>query len=585
MKKLLALSLATLMVMSLATVAFAAAPVAVAQVNGAATPASRNALTAAVPYTSTDVSGWFTISGGDVATGYSITGGAGTITPATLPAAGGTFTYTPTTAEGGTTVTLTVAVAWSGGTVNNTVDVVVAAVPNSVPTKVTASAPVAGNAYLAAANGTSPAQSYTANVSNWFTDADGDVLTYTVSSATPTVATASIPAGTSALTVIPVAAGTSVVTVTATDPSSTSVTHNVTITVSASSGQDGTIDLIEGTGASSPNGVFGISKYGFGENSDNIVTLGTATSNNILNIIAPGKTMYYPLFTKSFYPAENYANITKANLVTVADAVKSVSISTKYTLGQGEIESIKVQYKKYNFNSASTTGEYAYFLGITTKESQRFSSVDFAADVTVKKSSGTDNTATAPNNDFKFNLKVGASFAIQYPLPTNDYIIYNAYRVYDLRSVEDEQTFEFDKFSGAYFEIDVTGQERLLLKADAKFNSAVAGKYPAANINFFNGYGGSFNKIGELHLPAASGSFLYLVNADNSLSKVNAVYDDGEECFVVKTRTLAQYAISDRELDVATSAPSVEAPSEAPSAVEPAPVDPGKQNPGTGAKA
>jgi hypothetical protein len=88
----------------------------------------------------------------------------------------------------------------------------------------------------------------------------------------------------------------------------------------------------------------------------------------------------------------------------------------------------------------------------------------------------------------------------------------------------------------------------------------------------------SFNKIGELFLPADEGTFLYVLNSDGTLSAANAEYDSYEEGFFIKTRTLGSYVISDIELDIASA---VEEPTvdDVVETVE----EPSNANPSTGA--
>lgn len=332
----------------------------------------------------------------------------------------------------------------------------------------------------------------------------------------------------------------------------------------------------------SSNGVKFVSEFGYLEDDDGIVDI--QTTNGAADLVPPGEVMYYPLLKPSFTGSLTYDDI-----VSKSDAVKSAKASaSNYQLGKSEIASIKIQYKKFSINGGS--GRYGYFLAITTRETTSTSAKDFAADITLKKSSGTDSSDGGAS--YAFEYKVNAAFAVQYPT-TFDFNVLNKYQIFDLRDVEDEQTFDFDKISGAYFEVEVNSQNRMLIKADAKYNSTVASKYPNANIDFFNGYGANFNRIGELHIPAEPGTHIYVIESDSRLSKVsNATYDSGEECWVIKTRTLAHYAISDRELDVSSS--SSTAPSTAPEQPSPAPssqpagtggIPTVKPNPGTGVKA
>ena len=74
------------------------------------------------------------------------------------------------------------------------------------------------------------------NASSYFTDPDGDALTYTASSSRTSVATASVSGST--VTVSGVAAGSATIRITATDPGGLSATQTFSVTVEAGSGGD-----------------------------------------------------------------------------------------------------------------------------------------------------------------------------------------------------------------------------------------------------------------------------------------------------------------------------------------------------------
>ena len=97
------------------------------------------------------------------------------------------------------------------------------------------------------ATGSVPAQTLTVgrgstsvNVARYFTDPDGDRLTYTASSSRTGVVRAA--ASGSTVTLTPVAAGTATVTVTARDPGGESATQAIAVTVQAGGGVDGFTD-------------------------------------------------------------------------------------------------------------------------------------------------------------------------------------------------------------------------------------------------------------------------------------------------------------------------------------------------------
>ena len=142
-------------------------PQAAAQ--GKATPASRDGVTPAVPYTA-DIALWFADPEGDALT-YRLTEPVGTLN-------GTLLSYTPAISAANTEISLHLQAEDSHGARSavHTVTVQVSAVPNSAPTLLDAATQV----YAAppSADGRTPAIPLYAEVSRWFTDPDGDRLQY-----------------------------------------------------------------------------------------------------------------------------------------------------------------------------------------------------------------------------------------------------------------------------------------------------------------------------------------------------------------------------------------------------------------------
>ncbi|WP_419938275.1 Ig-like domain-containing protein [Candidatus Palauibacter sp.] len=163
------------------------------------------------------------------------------VTPFFSDPDGGTLTYTAASSDDGV-----VSVSLSGGSLT-----VTAVAAGTATVTVTATDPdgltamQSANITVEAANrapeavGAIPAQTMTAgqsatvDVSAFFSDPDGDELTYAAESSDAAVATASVEGG--SLTVTAVAAGTATVTVTAADPDGLTATQGAEVTVEASS--------------------------------------------------------------------------------------------------------------------------------------------------------------------------------------------------------------------------------------------------------------------------------------------------------------------------------------------------------------
>ena len=111
---------------------------------------------------------------------------------------------------------------------------------------------------------------------------------------------------------------------------------------------------------------------------------------------------------------------------------------------------------------------------------------------------------------------------------------------------EGEIDIEFEDV--ATFTVDISGQGKLNLTWNTSFNKEFGAMYDYANLTFVNFEGTpSFNKNGTLMVYAEPDTFFYEVTADGAKA-VDAEYDEDYEAWVLTTRTLSSYVISDVEL-------------------------------------
>lgn len=246
------------------------------------------------------------------------------------------------------------------------------------------------------------------------------------------------------------------------------------------------------------------------------------------------------------------------------------------TLGIGSNNYGRVPAEEYAKN------QYYYFLALAMESSSSTSDTDVIGTLTLSKSK-------APKvDDLELNINLNVDWANSYR-SSQSYVIdgssspeLTSETNYSLKfDYDDEADLEFE--DGSIFTVDVSGQGKVLVYYDTNFNSKIAAKYPLAELNFWNGNGAKFNRVGEMFLACKEdySQFLYQVNADGTLSEVpGAEFDKYDEGFYFNTRVLGTYVISDMELDIA---PAVTTPSvETPVVTTPAPV---VTNPSTGAAA
>lgn len=220
---------------------------------------------------------------------------------------------------------------------------------------------------------------------------------------------------------------------------------------------------------------------------------------------------------------------------------------------------------------------YCYFLAIKYEDSTSHNDADVVGTVTLSKSKD-------PAVDkLEIDLGVNVDWENSYRQPGSDYTVstdveLEAGKNYALKfEADDEVELTFDNDS--YFEVDVSGQSKMLFSYNTDYISRIAAKYPYAELNFWNGNGAKFNRVGQMFLSCedlTGTQFLYQVTSDGKLKEVpGAEWDDSDEGFYFNTRVLGSYVISDMELDVVEDKVEVNN-----TVVAPAPVI---TNPSTGA--
>ncbi len=179
---------------------------------------SDRTLTIGYPSSSFSVSSYFSSSNADDILTYSASSSDTGILSASIPQNSSTLTIAPVSA-GTATVTVTATIV-NGGSATQSFDVTVNRKPvvsNSISDQTL----------------TAGGSSATFDLDDYFSDPDGDNLTYAANTSS-SVATASVSGST--LTITPVSAGTATVTVIAADPSQAVATQSVGVTVSTAAG-------------------------------------------------------------------------------------------------------------------------------------------------------------------------------------------------------------------------------------------------------------------------------------------------------------------------------------------------------------
>lgn len=261
-------------------------------------------------------------------------------------------------------------------------------------------------------------------------------------------------------------------------------------------------------------------------NADALVTTTESAKNNAEQAVTDAQTALDALVASN------------TQYVFESDAVDGIKIKQKWDMNSRLINGVELVKKKVA--GGDTTHKYIYFIAIGIKDSGSTTAADISGTIQLRKSGEFDYEDMELAVDIEIAYEISEDNEI-----TEDIKLFK--EGHGFNGEEDEEfTFECD--DDTYFEVNTIGQGKILLSATSDFDERVSIVYPNANLNFFYGNGGTFNKTGTLYLAAESGSYLYQLKDDGRLVKVDAEYDEYDECFVIRTRTLGRYVISDVQL-------------------------------------
>ena len=278
------------------------------------------------------------------------------------------------------------------------------------------------------------------------------------------------------------------------------------------------------------------------------------------NAVPYGETVYFMIggTRTTLDPDDRYQGI---NHVFESDAVSRLKVKEEWEMGEDYIQSIDIVKRRLdtesdyeNGNNPFAGGEYtgaaryAYFVAVRTKASTSTSMNSVSGTLTFNL-----NAPSSSNLEDIDDVAVSLDFDLQYPVAPDETITDELQVFVRNESYDEDEETEFtvlnDSDDVAVFTVDTQGQGKLLMSASTDYDASIAAAYPRADLNFLSFNGPVFNKTGILTIYAPEGSYLYQL-VDGELVEPNYEYDDSDEAFLLRTRTLGSYVIADRELDI-----------------------------------
>lgn len=192
----------------------------------------------------------------------------------------------------------------------------------------------------------------------------------------------------------------------------------------------------------------------------------------------------------------------------------------------------------------------SYWFKIDTKKSASTKDIDVYGDLYLSTSS---SLSTAKRNGNHISVDITLTNASSDPehSDVSDYALIEpgAGGVLSFDKSAEEVEIEFG--DDARFEFNARGQGKLNFAYNTKYNREFARDYESANIDFITFEGEpTANRTGTLYIyvdPEDKG-YIYEVTEDGAKKISGAKYDKDEGAWVIRTRKLTSYAISDKKL-------------------------------------
>lgn len=197
-------------------------------------------------------------------------------------------------------------------------------------------------------------------------------------------------------------------------------------------------------------------------------------------------------------------------------------------------------------SGSSPTTAYAYWYKISTNKSATTKELDVVGTISV----GTSKT-NAKDHDWDIGFTLTNASSDPEHSDVSDYALIEpgAGGVLSFDKSAEEVEIEFG--DDARFEFNARGQGKLNFAYNTKYNREFARDYESANIDFITFEGEpTANRTGTLYIyvdPEDKG-YIYEVTEDGAKKISGAKYDKDEGAWVIRTRKLTSYAISDKKL-------------------------------------
>ncbi len=265
----------------------------------------------------------------------------------------------------------------------------------------------------------------------------------------------------------------------------------------------------------------------------------------------------------------------KTGPMSAFDHVEKLKVKAKgWTNGGDIVEGVSVVKRKVDVDVLFNNGEgikhyncadvllrnncesgYYYFLEIkigekeSTSETDVIGVVEFDRKADSKKGIGKIDESS---HDIEFSAFYEYSWITKTPTITEDTVDLEWGNTYALKFDYDEEVeLSFGNPNGGNnegtFEVDISGQGKVLLRYSTDPVEAVSAANEGADIDYLIFNNVKFNRTGTFTYEMENGAHAYRI-IDGKLVEIENCYDESEEAFIFHTNRLEAYVFADREL-------------------------------------
>jgi len=262
-----------------------------------------------------------------------------------------------------------------------------------------------------------------------------------------------------------------------------------------------------------------------------VLDAGKASMSTATDLPSFGKTVYYAL----------YADADCTQPITRLSELEDLKVSAKWDEGAQNVQRVELVRKSVSLNGGEKAP--ACFVAVTTGGSS-MEEIPLDGKIYLKGTVGSGKEKEKINHSFNVRLTIGYGRTV-IDETQRGVEVAEGDRIYDLeRNRQDEFTFTFGDIAEAV--TDVASTDELLLGYDTDEIEILSLVYNVADLDFVS-MRGAFRKTATVTIYAEPDTYLYQY-ADGRVTPVSATYDEIEEGFVFKTKTLGTYVISDIKL-------------------------------------